>query len=98
MKIIDAHSHLDYITHNHQPDVIGTVCCTVQENQWHELVDMIKRDNCIYGAFGIHPWFIDSVTREFDNQLEQLLNTDLSKSGAPLSGSNADLAGRKVIL
>lgn len=76
MKIIDAHSHLDYITHNHQPDVIGTVCCTVQENQWHELVDMIKRDNCIYGAFGIHPWFIDSVTREFDNQLEQLLNTD----------------------
>ena len=76
MKIIDAHSHIDYITHRLQPDVVGTVCCTTDESQWQILLDMAKQDSKIYAAFGVHPWFVDSVNDDFDKRLEQLLNLD----------------------
>lgn len=76
MKIIDAHSHIDYITHKLQPDVVGAVCCTTDESQWPVLVDMMNLDKNIYGAFGVHPWFVDTVSDDFDNRLEQLLNSD----------------------
>ena len=76
MKIIDAHSHIDCITHNFQTDVVGTVCCTVDEEQWKSLVNIMKHDNNVYSAFGVHPWFVDSVKNDFDSWLESLLKTN----------------------
>lgn len=76
MKIIDAHSHVDYITHTIQSDVVGTLCCTTDESQWKKLVDIIAKDNHVYGAFGIHPWFVESVKNGFDKRLYDLLKTD----------------------
>ena len=73
MKIIDAHSHIDYVTHNFQEDVIGTVCCTTKESEWDVLINMMQKDKNIYGAFGIHPWFVDSVKEGFNERLESLL-------------------------
>ena len=78
MKIIDAHSHIDCITHRLQPDVVGTVCCTTDESQWPVLIDMAKQDTRIYASFGVHPWFVESVNNDFDKRLEQLLNRDLN--------------------
>lgn len=76
MKIIDAHSHIDYITHKLQPNVVGTICCTTDESQWATLIDMMGKYKCIYGAFGIHPWFVDSVDDGFDLRLENLLKAN----------------------
>ena len=76
MKIIDAHSHIDYITHNFQDDVVGTVCCATKESEWGVLVGQMQMDKNIYGAFGIHPWFVDSVEVGFDKRLEDLLKTN----------------------
>lgn len=76
MKIIDAHTHIDYITFEHQSDVVGVVCCAVQENTWQKIIDLMNIDNRVYGAFGIHPWFVDSVAKDFDTRLIQLLKTD----------------------
>jgi TatD DNase family protein len=73
MKIIDAHSHLDYITHNFQTDVVGTVCCATKESEWKTLVDKIKTDKKIYGCFGIHPWFVQDTDDGFEIRLESLL-------------------------
>ena len=73
MKIIDAHSHIDYITHKHQSDVVGTVCCTTDENQWNKLKVLMQQDKNIYGAFGIHPWFVDGVIDDFEKRLAKLL-------------------------
>lgn len=74
MKIIDAHSHVEYITHNFQSDVVGTVCCATNESQWGILVNMMKTDSRIFGAFGIHPWFLDSVSDGFESRLNTLLS------------------------
>ena len=76
MKIIDAHSHIDYITHDFQPDVVGTCCCTTDESQWGILGDMMARDNRIYGAFGTHPWFAEDIVKDFDVRLESLLKSN----------------------
>lgn len=76
MKIIDAHSHIDYITHRYQVDVVGTVCCTVDEFQWDILEDMVSHSNKIYAAFGIHPWRANFVDAGFDMRLESLLKTN----------------------
>lgn len=76
MKIIDAHTHLDYITHDMQPDVVGCVCCATLEDEWQKIIDLMKTDNDVYGAFGVHPWFIDSVTKDFDKRLEFLLKSN----------------------
>ena len=76
MKIIDAHSHVDRITHNFQEDVVGTICCATKESEWGVLVELMKHDKNIYGAFGVHPWFVDSVVDDFDKRLEDLLKTN----------------------
>lgn len=76
MKIIDAHSHIDYITHNFQTNVVGTVCCTTTESDWINLIKLIKKDKRVYGCFGIHPWFVSDFKVGFDDRLEQLLKSD----------------------
>lgn len=73
VMIIDAHSHIEYITHNFQADVVGTICCTTKESEWGVLVELMNMDKNIYGAFGIHPWFVDSVSDGFEKKLESLL-------------------------
>ena len=78
MKIIDVHSHIDYITHDIQPCVVGTCCCAVNESQWSVLDSMVKQDQNIYGAFGVHPWFIKDIKDDFDSRLKALLKTNRS--------------------
>ena len=76
MKIIDAHSHIDYITHLSQDDVCGTIVCTTNESEWGKLIDMANSDNNIYCAFGIHPWFVNDVQTGFQQRLENVLKTN----------------------
>ena len=78
MKIIDAHSHVDYITHHHQTDVVGTVVCTTKESEWNALSNLCNQDTNIYGVFGVHPWFVDSVEDGFELRLEHLLKNNTS--------------------
>ncbi len=78
MKIIDAHSHIDYITHDIQPGVVGTICCTTDETQWLDLINMMNVDNRIYGCFGIHPWFVQNIKDGFEDRLYDLLKNNES--------------------
>lgn len=76
MKIIDSHTHIDYITPNFQHDVKACVCCAVKEFEWQKIIDLMETDNRVYGAFGVHPWFVNSVEKDFDVQLKKLLETN----------------------
>ena len=73
MKIIDAHTHVDYITQKFQDCVVGAVCCSVQEGDWQKITDLMKVNNCVYGAFGIHPWFVKDDVNGVITRLKQLL-------------------------
>ena len=76
MKIIDVHTHIGYITPDIQSDVIGCVCCATNESDWGIIADLITQDNRIYGAFGVHPWFVNSVSDGFGVRLEKLLKSN----------------------
>ena len=76
MKIIDSHTHIDYITCDLQPEVVGCVCCAVVQSDWNNIVDLAKQDKRVYGAFGVHPWFVESLKDGVDIRLENLLKTD----------------------
>ncbi|MBO7644990.1 MAG: TatD family hydrolase [Alphaproteobacteria bacterium] len=76
MKIIDAHSHIDYISHIKQPDVVGTVVCTTNESEWVRVENITVDDICVYGAFGVHPWFAGSVDFGFESRLKDLLQNN----------------------
>lgn len=76
MKIIDAHSHINYISCDLQPDVVGVICCANNQNDWTKLIDITHDNNNVYGAFGIHPWTVQDVTHRFESELRDLLKTN----------------------
>ena len=76
MKIIDAHSHIDYISHRFQNDVVETVVCATCESEWGDLLKLGHDDANVRIAFGVHPWNIDSVDVDCDVRLESLLKTN----------------------
>lgn len=76
MKIIDAHTHIDYITCDVQPGVDGIICCAAKEDDWQKIIDLMKNDVHVYGAFGIHPWFVNDVVLGWEKRLIQLLQTN----------------------
>ena len=78
MKIIDAHTHVDYITQNFQSGVVGCVCCATMESDWQKIIDVTNNDIRVRGAFGIHPWFVDDINDGFDKKLKRLLKIDLN--------------------
>lgn len=76
MKIIDAHTHIDYITPDFQSCVVGCICCATTEEDWKNIIDLVKKDNRVYGAFGVHPWFANFCKKDFINRLNNLLEND----------------------
>lgn len=76
MKIIDAHTHFDYLMHEMQPGVDGAICCAVSESDWQSMVGLIDHNTNIYGAFGIHPWAVAGVKDGFDKRLYDLLKNN----------------------
>lgn len=72
MKIIDIHTHTDYIN----PDATGVVCCATKESDWKKIINLMETDNRVYGAFGIHPWFVQETKNNFDVRLKQLLENN----------------------
>lgn len=76
MKIIDAHSHIDYISCKYQSDIVRTICCSTKESDWDKLVEIVYTDKNIYGCFGIHPWFVQDISDGFETRLYDLLKTN----------------------
>ena len=48
------------------------------ESDWNNIVDLAKQDKRVYGAFGVHPWFVESLKDGYSIRLENLLKTDSS--------------------
>lgn len=78
MKIIDSHTHTDYISTEYQSGVVECICCAKCESEWGELLDVINNDKNVYGAFGVHPWNVSDVKDGFDTRLYEILKTNRS--------------------
>jgi len=70
---IDSHSHINYITHNVQSNVESTIVCAVKESDFVLLNNLVDKDEHIFPAFGIHPWYINSISDNWFDVLHNIL-------------------------
>jgi len=50
------------------------LCCGTQEADWADVAAIGSRHNPVVCAFGVHPWYADSVSGSWDVTLEEYLS------------------------
>ncbi len=85
MKFIDVHTHL------HDDRIIGGIsgivdraeaaglrqmvtCATMEEN-FQATFDLAEQYESVLPCFGVHPWFLDSLSRDWERNLGEWLET-----------------------
>ncbi|MDW2958497.1 MAG: TatD family hydrolase [Alphaproteobacteria bacterium] len=81
-KYIDAHCHLmsnTEIVRARELGVAGMICNGTRPSDWGDIVHLVRGNNDVYGAIGVHPWFVDDLPDNWDLELRKTLiaNPDL---------------------
>lgn len=76
MKYIDAHCHLSDDTTNIN---VGAIYNAAKQSDWHSVINVLNTENDIFGAIGVHPWYVSEITDNWESELKELLsqNPDL---------------------
>lgn len=85
MELFDAHTHLQ------EPKLLGNIenvlkraseanvstlaSCGTSEKDWSALAAISIKYNQVIPSFGLHPWYIRTVTPDWKEKLRQLLKT-----------------------
>lgn len=85
MKFIDSHCHLHDL--RIQPDISSLilraekfnvthmVSCATMESNFKLTADLSNQYSSVLPCFGIHPWFVDTVTDQWKKRLENVLES-----------------------
>lgn len=83
MKYIDAHCHLsnpenfsDVFMRANANGIVGCVLNSVSESDWQSISKLTHDNANIRGAIGIHPWYTETVSKAWQDNLIYLLNTN----------------------
>ena len=74
-KYIDAHCHILSDAQMHQAAAHGVgrfVINATRPSEWAAVAELAQCDN-IYGAIGVHPWYVSEISDGWDNKLIDLL-------------------------
>lgn len=69
-KYIDAHCHL---FDEKLPDNIGAIVNATRPSDWGEVIKQANQNINVWGAIGVHPWFVSDLTDGWDAPLRELL-------------------------
>ncbi len=69
--LIDAHCHFSVFPNNQN---MGYICNSVTESDWEPILNLAKQNKNIFPCIGIHPWYIDTASENWDTKLCNLLN------------------------
>lgn len=83
MQFIDTHIHLQDDKSNNATEIIKRavaegitkqVCVASQENDWEKIKTLTEQfSEIIVPAFGVHPWYVDTIKDGWQNRLHQIL-------------------------
>lgn len=74
-RYIDTHIHLVDFTTKYILDNIA-ICPAIIEDDWEKIVQLYQKNpNLIVPAFGLHPWYINKASNNWQQHLETLLQT-----------------------
>lgn len=84
MELIDSHTHLDFpefdadrqavLERSRALGVQRMVVLGVYQDNWQRLWDLVQSDSRLYGAFGLHPVYLDDHRPEHLRELGDWLN------------------------
>lgn len=106
LKYIDIHCHFknfDAISNTFEKartaGVVAGVCNASSEEDWEKLVSISKNAENIFCALGIHPWFINNLSKNWDNKLIKILseNPKIMVGEIGLDKYKADLSEQEQI-
>ncbi len=76
----DAHTHLQMIddfqtavAQAKQAGVKGFICNATYEGDWQKVLDISKKYPEVYPCLGIHPWYMETLQKGWENRLADLL-------------------------
>lgn len=69
-KLIDAHCHLFSYD---LPDNIGAIVNATRPSEWGRVIAQANKNINVWGAIGVHPWFVADLVAGWDEQLQDLL-------------------------
>ncbi len=79
-KIIDSHCHLpdaepflDVFARANTYGIPGCVLNAVTESDWQTITNIANVNKNIVGAIGVHPWYMDSVSPDWANNMRMIL-------------------------
>jgi len=83
MQFMDTHVHLQDFNGRNATEIINSaqkvgvsdfVCISTQEKDWHKVAEITQMfPQNIIPAFGIHPWYAESCSDNWDSKLESFL-------------------------
>ena len=69
-KYIDAHCHL---FDEKLPDNIGAIVNATRPADWGGVIAQANKNINVWGAIGVHPWFVADLVAGWDEKLQDLL-------------------------
>ena len=76
----DAHTHLQQaqilplvMKRAFNSGVRYFLCNATNEQDWDKVIDISKQYKGVYVALGVHPWYIDTLSKDWNKRLEQKL-------------------------
>jgi TatD DNase family protein len=73
---IDAHLHLlneQELINAHQMKVNTFVINATKEDEWDKIIELSKKYDFCHAAIGIHPWFINTASNNWETKMDCLL-------------------------
>lgn len=104
--LIDSHCHLssaepflDVFARANAHGITGCVLNAVTENDWQTIMDVANTNRNVVGAIGIHPWYVDSVSPNWLDDMRAILrdNPKLLVGEVGLDKTHENFAGQEKI-
>ena len=70
LQYIDAHCHL---SENPTDINVGAVYNASHQSDWKNIIAVTDVQQNIYGAIGVHPWYVSDITSDWESELYKLL-------------------------
>lgn len=72
-KYFDAHCHL---IDADLPDNVCAIVNATKMTEWANVLNQVRVNHNLWGAVGVHPWFVDGLDNGWDVRLFDLLKSD----------------------
>ncbi len=91
VSLFDSHAHLQderlrkdiaaVMERARDAGVARIVCCATEEKDWDAVAELARSYSCVIPCFGVHPWFVGTVSDHWEQRLEQYLTKTPSAIG-----------------